>query len=653
MAMPVSDCSFRLHVKTRLTALPSDDDDQPVSERLRETKRLISALAQDGARQEGTAIDLPQRYQIVSAEVRVTDAHIENTVLPLIPSAYQLIESRSSHSLLQSILHRTREELNTAMESLRAAERKLTREQSGTLRKLEKRPEPSTSSKTSASADEKVKAPKKEDGIDEAGIDEDDVQEGSSGLSRSEIEELQHLAEARLRETQELRAQKIESDTKLEDYKLRLMNLSEKDIEKLEFFQQLKQVHNDTQGVLAEAQEKFDALKAENDQTRQKQSEMEEEIKEEERAERDKLIVQIKATQENVTRIRHQRDKYNAEIVRLNAQQAEKLRASGEMEKLAASRQSRINALVSEILRLRAKVAAMGNDSETVDAIAASAEALTSKDGTESMETPPEEEIVYSLRKRLKDAEIIAETFREKMRGLTAEAADAEYAEELVTSEARAKEELAAVQKKLDKLQSFVTSQADPSNTVDLPSLIKRCEEADDKITQLHTNLKVQEMSTSMLISEVTRLSEAWTQLDSQNSSKIFDLAHHERLIQQYVSEKTKAQNKYFQSERDKEAVGQQVEVYTRLAKQQKAVITSLNEEKISNAKRLRMLEEELSLRENVVKQHKEKLDSLEQDDKKRALEYNAQLKVAADVSVRTENKLGERSAELWCLLAG
>ena len=143
------------------------------------------------------------------------------------------------------MLNRTQVELNSTIESLRLAERNLERERSTTIRKLEQRYDQATEPQTqgiekgaSASAVPSPAPPsmnslhvmdlKKEQSEGESKeqlqlqANETDVQEGTSGLSRSEIEELQAAAQMGLKEAEELRADKIQLMSELDGLKLKV-----------------------------------------------------------------------------------------------------------------------------------------------------------------------------------------------------------------------------------------------------------------------------------------------------------------------------------------------------------------------------------------------------------------------------------------------
>lgn len=115
-----------------------------------------------------------------------------------------------------------------------------------------------------------------------------------------------------------------------------------------------------------------------------------------------------------------------------------------------------------------------------------------------------------------------------------------------------------------------------------------------------------------MLISEVSRLSETWEQLNKQNQSKVFDLAQYDVRLERMATEKAKANQKYFASEREKEALTNQSNLYHRLSTNQKAVIAQLEEEKRALTSKLVNAERELAERQAAEGLLKTKIKELE-----------------------------------------
>ena len=174
----------------------------------------------------------------------------------------QLAESRSAYTLLESVLSQTREELNTATEALRLAQRKADRDRDATIAKLDARTHSAEASRraqdkadkeaaaqaaqaalaeqqqqqrvspgivksekrsTSPSANAAAAVKADAHAVDTSmKVDVADQQVGSSGLTSSEIQELQRLAQYRLDEMDTLRKDKTLLQLEVETMKRRV-----------------------------------------------------------------------------------------------------------------------------------------------------------------------------------------------------------------------------------------------------------------------------------------------------------------------------------------------------------------------------------------------------------------------------------------------
>lgn len=72
----------------------------------------------------------------------------------------------------------------------------------------------------------------------------------------------------------------------------------------------------------------------------------------------------------DVTRIRATREEARSELHELKSRDAEKMKQVAQIRTLANSRQERINALASELRRLKMRLAAEAGDRDTIDFLA-------------------------------------------------------------------------------------------------------------------------------------------------------------------------------------------------------------------------------------------------------------------------------------------
>lgn len=144
----------------------------------------------------------------------------------------------------------------------------------------------------------------------------------------------------------------------------------------------------------------------------------------------------------------------------------------------------------------------------------------------------------------------------------------------LAESESEARRELASTRAALARYEA----QLGPEASSDVRSLSEKLVERHAKLAELEASLKAQEHSTNMLYGEIDRLSEAWATLDEQNASKVFGLQALEDKVQRLVSEKAKADNRYFSTMRQKEALAMENATLTKLADKQQAVVLAEKE---------------------------------------------------------------------------
>ena len=371
----------------------------------------------------------------------------------------------------------------------------------------------------------------------------------------------------------------------------------------------------------------------EADLLREKQAELHASLEKETSEAADDLSKKLSAAQQDLVRIRSERDSRLADLQEAKAKEAEKMRHAEQMRVLADSRQDRINALASEIHRLRMKLAADDGKAGLVQLISSTASSGTAGRSDSKSASLPEEAVVDHLQQKLKEQDQLLKTFRERLEKLSGadNQEDLDMAEHLVKSEAKACLALEQAKQRLGKLETLLGSDG---RDLDGGKLARKIEEDEQTIKRLEANVKASELSMQMLITEVTRLSEAWEHLNTQNHSKILELAQYDARLERAAAEKSKSTQKYFASEREKEALNNQVNVYNRLTQTQKAALEKLEEVRRALHGKLANAEKEIAENEKAVKVHQDKIGSLGQE-KSRLEHQNGSLqKQTAEVSI-------------------
>lgn len=581
-------------------------------------------------------------------------------------------------------MEETREELESTLDALRAAQKQVDRRQSETVRKLNKTSDAQTeeekprtllrpaSAAASAAPSPAAGSPghaspvKHEVKEEQEQNDLRDVLEGSSGLTRSEIEALQQEAESRQKEADALRVEKLALSHELDSVKARYVVVPEERIRETPLFISMSERLNEYKLLAESAQSLQDELKQELDSLKAKETQYRQDLEEEYAKETTKLNKDLARLQQDLTRIRTERDSGAAELAEYKSRESEKARHVEEIKILAGSRQTRITTLVSEVFRLRIALAAEHGNTEALHdyektweriktEMNGSGELTGDTAGRTSNESAlPEEALVKQLQDRVKELEHLTVTYRENLKVLSGGAPDEDLdmAEQLVRGEAQAKADLEEAQSRISKLEELLGTDGSP----DVAKLTQKLAEAEKLVTTLEAKVKANDLvshhrskpqtlnhtdalivhcvqSTNMLISEVGRLSETWEQLNKQNHSKILELAQYDVRLERMATERAKANQKYFASEREKEALANQSNTYLRLSNNQKAAISILESERRAFVNKLANAEKELVEHQAAENLLEKKINDIERERSEKIAAYAALQKQFAEVS--------------------
>ena len=438
----------------------------------------------------------------------------------------QLIESRAAHKLLQAVLQRTQDELSATLESLKQLERKVVRDRSGTVQQLEKRthgenkedadrkPDTAAANANGAAAGQfgagspapgtspaKTAAVKQERGA--AGVDEDmrDVLEGSSGLTRTEIEELRSAADARLKEATELRAEKLALLHEVDSLKIQRAEGGEAYFshtpEHRQLSAQVRQLRDDAEAASAlhsRVSAELDALRLEQGKLRATLAH--------EAAEHDaEANRKLGAALQDGARLRAERDARTAEVQELRTKESEKCRHVEQMRVLAEARQTRIDTLVSQTYRWRMRLAALEGDAALVEELAKAGvpPSTPSDSAAPAADLPdpslplPEEALLHATKARLEEAERLNRRYREELAtlsNLSADDPELNIAEVLVQNEANALKHLEDARQELERLRKLLSDDGQP----DGQKLLLRAETAEEEAKKLEAKVKTAEM---------------------------------------------------------------------------------------------------------------------------------------------------------------
>ncbi|KAH9929494.1 BRE1-domain-containing protein [Epithele typhae] len=289
-----------------------------------------------------------------------------------------------------------------------------------------------------------------------------------------------------------------------------------------------------------------------------------------------------------VTRLREQRDQYQAEITERKAREQARLTSAQEFKALAETRAERIIVLQSEIKRLKTRLAANADDADLVSFLWQS-----TADGPSYVE---------DLKRRL----TATEEEKAALEKTLAERSDS------LKGEADLRRQLAQVQKQLEKYQVvYGDASSMPPETAQLSAQLQHKQ---SEVERLQLQEKNREQTESALYDELDKLSSAWEALDRQVKSKVLDLAAMEERLNKLNTERAKSENKFYQCMRDKEATEtERKKLSVNLEKAAKAIEKLTDSEK-NLMYRAMDLEKELSLVKKVVDTLRDKTATLEME---------------------------------------
>jgi E3 ubiquitin-protein ligase BRE1 len=278
-------------------------------------------------------------------------------------------------------------------------------------------------------------------------------------------------------------------------------------------------------------QARFEASEQKLDQLRDANLEFRDAVLVEARTEAEALRQQVGKKDTDLARLRGQRDEMNAELTERRQREADRMRFADEMEGLCKARQERITLLASEVRRLKGKLAAQ-HGAEGYLAF------LRGDGGIDG-------DYVRDLEERGKAANNKIAALSEQLEKLAEGGAAAAAAE----SEFRV--ELEVARRSLAKYERVLGPNADPS----VADLTQRLQDETDGKTQLELRLSEAEASTDALYAEVEGISKQWEALEHTLRTKVFELKDAELRMGRLQTEKAKADNKFYQAMRSKEAI--------------------------------------------------------------------------------------------------
>ncbi|CEQ41340.1 SPOSA6832_03051 [Sporobolomyces salmonicolor] len=531
----------------------------------------------------------------------------------------QSLKSREALRIVRLSHEQTVTQLDNTLASLARAEKRFDRYQSATVAAIEGRVAPAAAHAALAlgaagslvgSASPMPNGGGKGKDAEGGASGGDQAGGAVAGAMSGELEELRDLVVRRAQDLEELRNDRVRLKTEIDALKAKLVDLPDDIVAETATFRMLQTHVQYLSGEYETKRQECDRATTEADGLREGMETFREAVfvrlvplfpsrahhdltflafalQNDAREQVNDLQSRLSSRETDLSRLRAARDELRAEASELKAKEGDRAKALDELRVLAESRAARLEAYRSEVQRLRMDRAAKDGDLEGVE-MRASGE----KD---------EEELIKDLQARLKTAEDLLLALRDQLHSYASGAPDGDR---LVQSETEARTELAQAQERLAKLEALLGPGGDPQ----VSALAERLKDREQELKVAEAQVKSQEAASNMLYGEIDRLSAAWSALDEQNASKVFNLVNLEEKIQRLSAEvcpltsffplgiptltvagpdKAKADNRYFATMRQKDALVSENAVLTKLAEKQQQKVESSTEQQHSLGQQL------------------------------------------------------------------
>ncbi|GAA6010279.1 hypothetical protein JCM11491_006245 [Sporobolomyces phaffii] len=435
-----------------------------------------------------------------------------------------------------------------------------------------------------------------------------------------ELEDMRDLVVRRAQELEELRTERVALKTEIDALKVKLVDLPDDVIADTATFRMLQTHVQYLSGEYETKRQEADRATKEADGFREGMEAFREDVIRESTEQLNELQARLASNESDLNRLRAARDDAKAEASEIKAKDSERSKAIEQLRTLAESRTARMEVYQSEVKRLRMERAARNGDVEGV------AMRVENEDKTE-------EELADDLKSRLTTAEKLLLALKGQLESYASAVGGGPDAERLIQSETAARTELTNALEKLAKLEKIFGPDAD-AQVVELAQKLREQEEA---LRVADAQIKSHDTASNALYGEIDRLSAAWSALDEQNASKVFNLANLEEKLQRLGAEKAKADNRYYATMRQKDSLVSENAVLTKLAEKQQQKVETASETHHSLSQQLAAAEKEITLHQDNVRAYAEQISQLRREN--------------SEAMLRSEQN-GKRIAELTSLLA-
>ncbi|CDW99153.1 hypothetical protein [Sporisorium scitamineum] len=547
-----------------------------------------------------------QLQQQSAAVLEALSKQSDVNVVELQQQIHDLADEASRHKqdlfLTQSKLQRAQDALSQTTQKLSKVEHEYVRYQSNLLRATEGKP--TVPAGTTVTASEP--APAVEKAAETAGKREaasprgttESAPETSAALqkalddlesARQDVELTRRESDSRYAEIQTLNEEVRALKYKLHETQTKLTTLPEEVLLSSALYRELQASLWHAQHDLQTSREAMKTLETEATALREDRATFQQSVEAEASSRSEDLEKLVKAKEADVTRLRSQRDELNAELTERRSREQVKFTQIEEMKALLNSKEERLTLLSSQVRRLRMTVAAFQGQSVGVSAL------------------------------------IKADTEEGQFEQLSREAQEA--------------------QTRIAELERRLGAAPAPNGT-EVKAKVEEGAEAAANDTGLRAEnerlrlaLQAAEASSKAVDDELEKISAAYADLERQASVKVTDVSRLEEKALRWVTEKSKADNKYFSAMRAKDAVDAELRTAKQVHERQQKTIEMFADVERNYTAQLGLHEKQVTTFKKVVDAHSRRIEELQ-----RELEL-AESRLAE--SARTKEATSESAKEL------
>ncbi|TKY86431.1 hypothetical protein EX895_004580 [Sporisorium graminicola] len=562
------------------------------------------ALSSSDAKSDLAAVE-NQLQQQSTAILEALSKQSDVNVVELQQKIHDLADEASRHKqdlfLTQSKLQRAQDALAQTSQKLSKVEHEYVRYQSNLLRATEGKPTVPAGTTVTASepappVDKPTETVVKNEAASPKGITEP-TPETSEALqkaveqlesARQDVELTRRESDSRYAEIQTLNEEVRALKYKLHETQTKLTTLPEEVLLSSALYRELQVSLRHAQHDLQASRGAMQTLETEATALREDRATFQQTVEAEASNRSEDLEKLVKAKEADVTRLRSQRDELNAELTERRSREQVKFTQIEEMKALLNSKEERLTLLSSQVRRLRMAVAAF--QGQTVG-VAALIKADTEEDQFEQVSREAQE----------------------------AQARIAELEKRLVAAPAPNGTEL----------KVKVEEGGEAASDADLRAENER----------LRLSLQAAEASSKAVDDELEKISAAYADLERQASVKVTDVSRMEEKALRWVTEKSKADNKYFSAMRAKDAVDAELRTAKQVYERQQKTIEKFADVERNYTAQLGLHEKQVTAFKRAVEAHSRRIEELQ-----RELEL-AETRLAE--SVRTKEANSESIKEL------